>query len=250
MADNKVLAVIPARGGSKRIPHKNIKDFLGKPLIAYSIENCLKSGICDEVIVSTDDPVIAAVAKEYGAKVPFMRAPELSNDFAGTGIVSLDAYRQMTKLGGSYDTVCTVYATAPLLTPEHLKAAYEQFKAAQADYLFACCEFPFPVQRGFYQDANGAPVAIMPECQMMRSQDLPRAFQDAGQFYFQKPQLLEAIHGAVLDGTTTKTNTDASKSAICRMYEMPRYRVIDIDTPEDWEYALILAEAIKKLGKL
>lgn len=246
---NSVLAVIPARGGSKRIPHKNIKDFLGKPLIAYSIENCLKSGICTDVIVSTDDEEIAAVARQYGASVPFMRDAALANDYAGTAVVALDAYRKMTERGGHYDTILTVYATAPLLTPEYLQAAYAKFSADHADYIFACCEFPFPVQRGFYQSPEGAPIAIMPECQMMRSQDLPRSFQDAGQFYFHSPKLLEATHGAMLDGTATEPNRSRAAEFTYRMFEMPRYRVIDIDTPEDWEYALILAEAIKKLGK-
>ncbi len=246
---NSVLAVIPARGGSKRIPHKNIKDFLGKPLIAYSIENCLQSGLCTDVIVSTDDPEIAAVAQRYGAQVPFMRSAELSNDYAGTAVVALDAYRKMTQLGHHYDTILTVYATAPLLTPEYLKAAYEQYQAAHADYIFACCEFPFPIQRGFYQSPAGAPIPIMPECQMMRSQDLPRSFQDAGQFYFHSPRLLEATHGALLDGSATEPDHSRANEFTYRMFEMPRYRVIDIDTPEDWEYALILAEAITKLGK-
>lgn len=241
---SRILAVIPARGGSKRIPHKNIKDFLGRPLIAYSIDAARESGLFTDIIVSTDDPEIAETARKYGAQVPFMRSAELANDFTGTAPVAADALWQMQQAGHEYDAVCIIYATAPLLTSNHLKQAYAKFSKDNADYLFSCCEFPFPIQRGFYQDENGAPIAYMPECQPMRSQDLPKAYQDAGQFYFMSPSyLLTALPAC--DGEAQKPDHEF----ISRMYEMPRYRVIDIDTPEDWDYALILAEAVKKLNK-
>lgn len=244
LMDKKLLAVIPARGGSKRIPHKNIKDFLGKPLIAYTIEAAKESGIFADIIVSTDDEEIAAVAREYGASVPFLRDAVLSNDFTGTGPVASDAYIKMKALGKDYDAICTIYATAPLLTAKHLQEAYEIFSKDHVDYLFSSCEFPFPIQRGFYKTKEGAPDPVMPECIPMRSQDLPKAYQDAGQFYFKSIEytLYEGLDEA------ERSKRDPFKDFVCRLYEMPRYRVIDIDTPEDWEYALILAEAIKKLN--
>lgn len=239
----KLLAVIPARGGSKRIPHKNIKDFLGKPLIAYTIETAKQAGIFTDIIVSTDDEEIAAVARQYGALVPFMRDAVLSNDFTGTGPVASDAYNKMVALGHEYDGVCTIYATAPLLTPKHLKAAYDIFVQDQADYIFSGCEMPFPFQRSFYLDENKHPTPVMPECIPMRSQDLPKAYQDAGQFYFKSIAYTE-YEGM---STSEQGQVDSSKF-ITRLYEMPRYRVIDIDTPEDWDYAVILAQAIAKLN--
>ena len=238
----KLLAVIPARGGSKRILHKNIKDFLGRPLIAYSIESAQKAGIFEDIIVSTDDHEIAKVAQELGAQVPFMRDAVLSNDFTGTGAVACDAYHKMKALGHEYDGTCTIYATAPLLTPEHLVKAYEMFVKDHVDYLFSGCELPFPFQRSFFLDEANKPTPVMPECIPMRSQDLPKAYQDAGQFYF------KSIAYTEFDGLSPddRKQVDDSKF-VTRLYEMPRHRVIDIDTPEDWEYALVLAKAVNEL---
>lgn len=245
-----LLAVIPARGGSKRIPHKNIKDFLGRPLIAYSIENALESGIFADVVVSTDDEEIASVARSLGASVPFVRDATLSNDFTGTLPVTIDAYQRMLASKGSsdaYSGVFCIYATAPLLTAAHLKEAYKKVCDTQADYLFASCEFPFPIQRGFYQDESGAPIAVMPECQPMRSQDLPKAYQDAGQFYFYSVPYLN-FYALSEEERSKAEKIEQAKQFIMRMYEMPRYRVIDIDTLDDWEYAIMLAKAVKELG--
>ncbi len=236
------LCVIPARGGSKRIPHKNIKDFGGRPLIAYSIENALKSGIFTDVIVSTDDQEIADIAKQCGAEVPFMRDAVLSNDFTGTGPVAADAVRRLKEMGREYDAVCSLYATAPLLTDTHLKKAYELFVSQNADYMFSGCEMPFPFQRSFYLKQDQTPVPVMPECIPMRSQDLPKAYQDAGQFYF------KSMRYTIWEGMSDKERASSPKpDFIEKMYLMPRYRVIDIDTPEDWEYALVLANAIQTL---
>ena len=230
------LAVIPARGGSKRIPHKNIRNFQGQPLIAYSVRACQNSGLFDRIIVSTDDLEIASVAKELGAEVPFMRSKELSDDFTGTGAVTKDAYLQMLKLGYQADLICCVYATAPLLTGEWLKKACAKFLEDHADYLYACCEFPFPIQRAQYLKEDGTPVPVMPECMPMRSQDLEKTYQDAGLFYFYSPRFLDNREDLPED------------TFIRRGFEMPRYRVIDIDTPEDFEYAQALALAVNKLG--
>lgn len=243
MNNPKLLAIIPARGGSKRILHKNIKDFLGRPLIAYSIESAQKAGIFTDIIVSTDDPQIAQVAQELGAKVPFMRDEVLSNDFTGTGAVACDAYEKMKAMGHEYDGTCTIYATAPLLTPEHLKKAYELFVKDKVDYLFSGCELPFPFQRSFFLNDNKEPTPVMPECIPMRSQDLPKAYQDAGQFYF------KSIEYTLFDGMTPEDRKKVDESKfVTRLYEMPRHRVIDIDTPEDWDYALVLAKAVKDLN--
>lgn len=242
------LAVIPARGGSKRIPHKNIKDFNGLPLIAYSIKAAQDSGIFKDIVVSTDDEEIAQVAREYGAQVPFMRDEVLSNDFTGTQAVCNDAYLKMKKLGKQYNGVVTIYATAPLLTGKYLKQAYDKFMEQKADSIFACCEFPFPIQRGYYLKEDGTPYAVMPECMPMRSQDLEPAYQDAGQFYFNSIRFIEYLC-MTPEQQKAYLPTLEKEPFVYRAFQMPRYRVIDIDTPEDWEYALILANAVNQLKR-
>lgn len=233
MTSSKKLALIPARGGSKRIPHKNIKEFLGKPLIAYSIEAARDSGLFERIVVSTDDQEIADTAVKYGADVPFMRDKTLADDFTGTFAVTQDGYRQMRLLGFDADFVCTIYATAPLLTGEYLKKAWELFADEHADSLYACCEFPFPIQRARTLDEHHEPHWVMPEHAMTRSQDLPKTYQDAGLFYmYSRAMLLNP----------------KSPTLVHRGFEMPRHRVIDIDTPEDWNYAQALAKAVSELN--
>ncbi len=226
-----VLAVIPARGGSVRIPHKNIVDFNGKPLIAWSIETAKLSGIFSKIIVSTDDAAIAAVAQEYGAEVPFMRDAALSDHYTGTFAVTKDAVNKLAAAGEHYSTVCCLYATAPLLTPTYLQQALARFQEAKADFLYACCEFPFPIQRAQYLDADGTPHPFMPDCMPLRSQDLRPAYQDAGQFYFYSPRMFQS----------NDTNI------VSRAFILPRHRVIDIDTPEDLNLARALAAAVAEL---
>ncbi len=232
MSDIKRLAVIPARGGSKRIPHKNIKDFLGKPLIAYSIEAAVKSELFSKIIISTDDEEIATVAKKYGAEVPFLRDHNLADDFTGTRAVTIDAYERLKDLGFDAEVICCIYATAPLLTAKYLIDAYNFFKKEQADYLYACCEFPFPIQRAQYLDEHKAPTPVTPEFMASRSQDLPKTYQDAGQFYFHSRRNLTA----------------KDEPMVNRGFELPRHRVIDIDTPDDWDYAQAMAKAVNELG--
>ncbi len=232
MKDIKRLAVIPARGGSKRIPHKNIKEFLGKPLIAYSIEAALKSNLFDKVIISTDAEDVAAVARKYGAEVPFMRDKSLSDDFTGTFAVTLDAYQRIKAQGFDADEICCIYATAPLLTAAYLIDACNFFEQERADYLYACCEFPFPIQRAQYLDEHKSPTPVTPKFMSSRSQDLPKTYQDAGQFYF------HSRHNLI----------DRGSPMIKRGFELPRHRVIDIDTPEDWDYAQAMAKAVNELG--
>ncbi len=229
----QTLAVIPARGGSKRIPRKNIKEFNGRPLISYSIDAALKSDLFTRVIVSTDDQEIAAIAKDCGAEVPFMRSAKLSDDHTGTFEVVRDAFLRMKDQGFDACETCCIYSTAPLLTPDYLKKAHARFEGEGADYLYACCEYPFPIQRAQYIGEDGTPVPVMPKYMSWRSQDLPKAYQDCGMFYFYSRRILE---------------DPGTPGLVSRAYEMPRHRVIDIDTMEDWNYAQAMCRAVTELG--
>lgn len=227
----KCVAIIPARGGSKRIPKKNIKNFHGKPLIAYSIEVALKSKLFDKVVVSTDDEEIAKIAKEFGAEVPFLRPKELSDDFTGTGAVINHAINFLKEQGENIDFVCTIYATAPLLQEKYLIKAYEKIKDSNAKNAFSCTSMPFPIQRTFKITSNERCKMFWPENFLKRSQDLEEAFQDAGQFYW----------------TNLNIKSDEitfGKDSIPII--LPRYLVQDIDTLEDWQRAEFMYEAIQK----
>ncbi|MDK2070103.1 pseudaminic acid cytidylyltransferase [Aliarcobacter butzleri] len=227
----KCVAIIPARGGSKRIPKKNIKNFHGKPLIAYSIEVALKSKLFDKVVVSTDDEEIAKIAKEFGAEVPFLRPKELSDDFTGTGAVINHAINFLKQQGENIDFVCTIYATAPLLQEKYLIKAYEKIKDSNAKNAFSCTSMPFPIQRTFKITSNERCKMFWPENFLKRSQDLEEAFQDAGQFYW----------------TNLNIKSDEitfGKDSIPII--LPRYLVQDIDTLEDWQRAEFMYEAIQK----
>ena len=221
---NRALCVIPARGGSKRIPRKNVKDFLGKPLIAYSIEAALNSGVFERVIVSTDDAEIAYVAVKFGAQVPFMRDAALSDDYATSSDAVADA---ATRLDG-YSNVCCLYATAPLITSEILREAYGKFEDAKCEFLFSATEFSFPIQRAIKLDDKGAVSMFYPWFALTRSQDLERAYHDAGAFYFGRRE-------AWLE----KKPIFAPHS---RVFLLPRNLVCDIDTPEDFEFTQKLYE--------
>ena len=179
------ICIIPARGGSKRIPKKNIKNFFGKPLIAYSIEVAIASQLFDKIIVSTDDEQIAEIAKEYGAEVPFIRPPKLSDDFTGTQDVINHTIDFLESQGENYEYICTLYATAPLLQKEYLIQGYEKLKESNAINAFSATSMPFPIQRTFKLDVNGRCAMFTPEYYMSRSQDLEEAYQDAGQFYWE-----------------------------------------------------------------
>lgn len=181
LEDFKPIAIIPARGGSKRIPHKNIKDFLGKPLIAYSILTALKSKLFSQVIVSTDCPKIASISEQYGAKVPHLREAHLSDDFTATLDVIADAIIK-NKIPLS-SPVCCIYPTAPLLQTKHLIRAHQILQAKSPSYVFLASEFSFTPFRGFSFE-QGALQMLFPNHQNTRSQDLPPLYHDAGQFYF------------------------------------------------------------------
>ena len=229
--NNNAVAIIPARGGSKRIPRKNIKDFHGKPLIAYSIEVALKSKLFNKVIVSTDDEEIAKIAMQCGAVVPFIRPKELSDDFTGTSAVVNHALKYLKERDESYNFVCTIYATAPFLDEKYLIEGFEKLKNSNAKNAFSCTSMPFPIQRTFKITQNERCEMFWSENFTKRSQDLEEAFQDAGQFYW----------------TNLNINSDEiifGKDSIPII--LPRHLVQDIDTLEDWKRAEIMYEVIQK----
>lgn len=226
------IAVIPARGGSKRIPRKNIKLFCGKPMIAWSIDAAKSSGLFERIIVSTDDAEIAEVAKQWGAEVPFMRPDELSNDHAGTIPVIAHATRWALDQGLDVEAVCCIYATAPFVQIDDLKCGWDALSAGDWDYAFSVTDFAAPIFRSFKQTAEGGLEMFFPEHFATRSQDLPVALHDAGQFYWGHP-------AAWLEGK--RIFDHRSKPVL-----IPRWRVQDIDTPDDWERAEILAPVIKR----
>jgi pseudaminic acid cytidylyltransferase len=225
------LAVIPARGGSKRIPRKNIKMFAGKPMIAWSVEGAVKSGCFDRIIVSTDDEEIASVARGCGAEVPFMRPAELSDDHTATIPVIAHAIRWHQQNGQSPSEVCCIYATAPFVSSEDLRRGLDLLQATGCDYAFSVTSFAFPIQRAIRITADSR-VEMLDATQFnTRSQDLEEAFHDAGQFYWGRTE-------AWLSGMPIF-------SAGAAPVVLPRHRVQDIDTQEDWERAEWMFKALQ-----
>lgn len=225
------VCIIPARGESKRIPKKNIKNFHGKPIIAYSIKTAINSNLFDEIIVSTDDDEISKVALSFGASVPFKRPKELSDDFSTAGEAVCHAINFLKNQGKNINFVCTLYATTPLLQLKYLKAGYEKLKHSDACSAFSCTSMPFPIQRTFKITQNGRCEMFFREYFKTRSQDLEVAYQDAGQFYWDN---LNKSSNDILFG----------KDSIPII--LPRYLVCDIDTIEDWKMAEIMYEVIQK----
>ena len=219
----KALAIITARGGSKRIPRKNIKEFCGKPILCYSIEAAFQSETFDEVMVSTDDTEIADIALKAGASVPFFRSAEMSGDYASTDDVIMEVLQEYQKNGLSFEAFCCIYPTAPFLTGKRLKSAMDLLDTA--DSVRPVVPFSYPPQRGLIVNEKGYVERQFPEYAAARSQDLPKVFHDCGQFYACRTALfLEA-------GTT-----DVAKLVPLILSEM---EVQDIDTIEDWEIAEI-----------
>ena len=216
------ICVITARGGSKRIPRKNIREFCGKPIIAYSIEVALQSGVFDEVMVSTDDEEIAEVAREYGAKVPFMRSAETSNDFATTADVIREVLSEYEAMSCKFDVVGCLYPTAPFVSVDELKQATSMIDAG-ANSVIPVTAFDFPPLRGFSVGEDGSLEYAFPEYATTRSQDLPEMVHDCGRFYFAKVGAFLESGGFITDVT--------------RALRIPSKLVQDIDTPEDWEIA-------------
>jgi len=227
----KCVAIIPARGGSKRIPKKNIKLFFSKPLISYSIKLALNSKLFSKVIVSTDDKKIAKIAKEYGAEVPFLRPKELADDYTSSQDVIAHALDFLKNDGYDFDYLCTIYATAPLLQEKYLKQGLKELIKSNAHMSFAVTSMPFSIQRTFKITKENRCKMFNPENFLKRSQDLEEAYQDAGQFYWEK------LH--------TKSNDIAFGSDSIPII-LPRFLVQDIDTLEDWKRVELMYEILNK----
>ena len=226
------VAVIPARGGSKRIPRKNIRNFCGKPMIHWSIEVAKNSGCFDRIIVSTDDDEIASVAKRCGAEVPFIRPSAISDDHATTADVIAHSIGHMETSGFPVSAVCCIYATAPFILPQNIQEALEKFQRTNAEFVFSAALYASPIQRAFSINSKDRVEMANPEYFSTRSQDLEQMYHDAGQFYWGKPEAF-----------VEKQPFFTSKSCA---YILPRYRVCDIDTEEDWQFAEFLFHAIEK----
>ncbi|GBR75483.1 glycosyl transferase GTA-type super family [Candidatus Termititenax persephonae] len=217
------IAIIPARGGSKRIPRKNIKEFLGKPIIAYSIEAALRSGVFDEVMVSTDDQEIAEIAQKYGAQVPFYRSPEMSSDMAMTAPVLIEVLQEYEERGRKFEHVCCVYPCAPFIRAGRLQEGLALLlRQPQFDNLLPLVRFSYPPQRCFVI-RQGQAYFLHPENYNVRSQDLEPYYHDAGQFYFTKTEFL--LREQKMNGKNTLPLI------------LPESEVQDIDTEEDWKIA-------------
>lgn len=227
------IAVIPARGGSKRIPRKNIKPFAGKPMIAHSIAAACESNLFDRILVSTDDCEIAEVAKALGAEVPFLRPVELSNDFAGTTDVIAHATQWMLDQQWPVEAVCCLYATAPFVRVEDLNRGLVALQSGPWAYAFTVTEFAAPIFRSFHLHPDGGLEMFFPDQFSTRSQDLPMALHDAGQFYWGRPTAW----------VERKRIFDRHSFPVI----IPRWRVQDIDTEADWRRAELMMKAISQI---
>lgn len=215
------LAIIPARGGSKRIPRKNIRNFLGKPIIAYSIETAIKSQLFDEVMVSTEDQEIAQIAKSYGASIPFMRSKKNADDFATTMDVLEEVTLKYKEDSLFFDFICCLYPTAPLTSFKKLHEGYEKLVNENFEVVLPVTAYSYPIWRGLNREENGSTQMIWPENLNKRSQDLPVTYHDAGQWYWFKR---EAIGRPIFE---------SNSSSIV----LPEQEVQDIDNLTDWQLA-------------
>lgn len=215
----KNLCIIPARGGSKRIPRKNVKPFLGKPILAYSIDAATKSGLFDEIMVSTDDDEIAAVAREYGANVPFMRSAEASSDYATTADVLKEVIAKYKEMGQDFDNFCCFYATAPLVQSKDVIAAFERLQNSGFTCVYPVVQFSYPIWRCLDLSEDGSMKRHWPEYEKSRSQDLPKEYHDTGTFYWYKTN--EWLSGYIKLGGIEVSETT----------------IQDIDTETDWQLA-------------
>lgn len=219
----EAIAIITARGGSKRIPKKNIKKFCGKPIIAYSIEAALNSGIFDEVMVSTDSEEIADIAKSYGAKIPFMRSEKTANDYATTAEVLLEVLNEYKNIGQEFEYMACIYPTAPFVTEEKLKLAFKIMKEKKPIEVMPVVAFSYPPQRSYIIDENGYIKYKYPKYMLTRSQDLEKEYHDAGQFYVYHISQYLKCNGKI-------------KDKIIPMI-VSELEIQDIDNEEDWEIA-------------
>jgi pseudaminic acid cytidylyltransferase len=216
------IAIIPARGGSKRIPKKNIKEFYGKPMLQYAIEAALNSKIFEHVIVSTDDKKISEIALNCGATVPFKRPDELADDLTPTVPVIAHATQELQKIYSEIKNVCCIYPGVPFIQKDDIIGTLDLLKSSDRDYAFPITEFPSQIQRGFVMDNNNLISPIFPDNELTRTQDLEASYYDAGQFYW---------------GSTNAWLTNNKIHSNGAGYRIPNWRVVDIDTQEDWERA-------------
>lgn len=229
--EERALAVITARGGSKRIPRKNIKDFCGKPIIAYSIEAALGSGVFDEVMVSTDSRGIAEIAEKYGAKVPFLRSEKTSGDFATTAEVLLEVLGEYEKRGERFRYLSCIYPTAPFVTAERLRDAFRIFRESAGVELMPVVPFSYPPQRGYILE-DGRLEMKWKENLNARSQDLEKLYHDCGQFYFFRTEEYQAANGQIAGGIVPLVLDDLE--------------VQDIDNETDWKLAELKYRLLQK----
>lgn len=225
----KKLCIIPARGGSKRIPRKNIKFFLGKPVVSYSIEAAKNTGLFDEIMVSTDDMEIAQIAKEIGAEVPFMRSSENARDLSTTAEVLVEVLQQYKERGQHFDYVCCIYPVAPLVSFERIMLGFERLVSENLDSVIPITSYEYPIWRSFKKNDRGVLEYQWPEFKNHRSQDLPVVYHDIGHWYWMKASLVE------------EQKTMIGKKTMG--FEVPMLEVHDVDSEEDW----ILAEMKYKL---
>lgn len=230
----KAIAIITARGGSKRIPKKNIKDFCGKPIIAYSIIAALDSGIFDEVMVSTDSEEIADIAREYGAKVPFMRSAKTSDDFATTADVLLEVLERYQEMDRTFDVMSCIYPTAPFVTPQKLQSAYDTLTKEQAVMAMPVVAFSYPPQRSYILQGNMLEMKWK-ENYNKRSQDLEKMYHDAGQFYMYQVEAFIRLKGQMTESIVPVIVDEMD--------------VQDIDNESDWKLAELKYQMIKMRNK-
>lgn len=231
-----IAAIIPARGGSKRIPRKNVKSFCGQPMIAWSITAARASGVFDTIIVSTDDDEIARMAVHHGAEAPFRRPPELANDHAPTLPVIAHAIEWLKNNRSPVDFACCIYPTAPFLKPHYLREGLDILRThAEADFTFSVTSYAFTIFRSLKRNPDGTVSMFWPENELTRSQDLPEAWHDAGQFYWGRPESFSKNTGVY--------------SACSYPVMLPRHLVQDIDTPEDWAMAESMFAALQQTNE-
>lgn len=226
------IAIIPARGGSKRIPRKNIKLFNDKPMIAHAILAAKASGLFEHVVVSTDDEEISAIAGQWGAETPFVRPADLANDYTATVPVIAHGIQACRSLGWAFDNVCCIYPGVPFIETEDLKNALALLMDSGADYCFPVTEFPSAIQRALKRADSGKMQPFYPQYETTRTQDLEKAYHDAGQFYWGKAHAWlqnPRIHSGGIG------------------YVVPNWRVVDIDTPDDWLRAEVMYKAFQSL---
>ncbi len=225
------IAIITARGGSKRIPKKNIKEFLGKPIIAYSIEEALRSNQFEEVMVSTDSEEIALIAQKLGAVIPFMRSAENSNDYAGTAEVILEVIGEYEKIGRTFDYACCIYPTAPFVSADSLRLALSLLIEKKADSVIPITEFSYPILRSVKVNSEGCIEMNWPEYYSSRSQDLPKSYHDCGQFYFLNIDSLKKFQRLFMPNSVPIIT--------------PETMVQDIDNETDWKLAELKYKAFR-----